>query len=93
MFVPGYTSIVRFYIFYSIIGILLAYVPHESNLTRGHPPLFPKVVEALALEQRVILLAKDVAALAPCCEALLGLLFPFSWSHVYIPNLPFELLM
>ena len=56
-------------------------------------PTFSQAVEALALEKRVILLAKDVAVLAPCCEALLGLLFPFSWSHVYIPFLPYDLLM
>jgi len=56
-------------------------------------PSVVRIVEALAMEQRVVLIAEDVAALAPVAEALLSFLFPLSWTHVYIPLLPAELLL
>ena len=45
------------------------------------------------LERRVLVVADNVAVLAPVCEALVSFLFPFVWPHVYIPLLPEELVM
>jgi hypothetical protein len=47
---------------------------------------------ALLLEQRLCVVAEDVAQLTPVCEALRGLLAPLAWQHCYIPLLPTELL-
>jgi len=49
-------------------------------------------LEAMLLEHKVCLIAKDVSLLTPICEALRLLLFPFAWQHCYIPLLPKELL-
>ena len=51
------------------------------------------IVEALCTERRVLVIADNVAVLAPVCEALMSFLFPFVWPHVYIPLLPEELIM
>lgn len=53
------------------------------------------LVKALAcalLEKSVLLIAQDAALLAPVAEALLALVRPFEWSHVYVPVLPRPLL-
>lgn len=46
------------------------------------------IVTALLIERRVIFLSKDYALLTPVIEAVLGLLYPFKWRHVYIPLVP-----
>jgi hypothetical protein len=56
-------------------------------------PTVIHIIEALLSERQVVLIADDVAVLAPIAEALLSFLFPFDWNHVYIPLLPVELLM
>ena len=50
------------------------------------------VVRCLLLEQRVLVRSAHVGALAPCSEALLALLFPHCWEHVYVPLLPTQLM-
>ena len=44
-----------------------------------------KLVAALLLERRVLLVARDAARLVAAQEALRALLHPFAWPHVYIP--------
>ena len=43
---------------------------------------------ALAMERRVVVVARSVAALVSTCESLLGLLFPLQFDFPYIPVLP-----
>jgi hypothetical protein len=47
-----------------------------------------QIVEALSMEENVVLISRDLSALAPCAEALLSFMFPLAWPHVYIPLLP-----
>ena len=51
-----------------------------------------KLVECLVWEQRIVFISSDLSLLAPCCEALMSLLWPFFWQHIYIPLLPPELI-
>ncbi len=46
------------------------------------------IVTALLSEQKVILVSKSKAYLPIACDALLGLLYPLSWKHVYLPLVP-----
>lgn len=53
------------------------------------------LVKALAcalLERPLLFVADDTALLAPVAEALLALIRPFEWAHVYVPVLPRPLL-
>lgn len=51
-----------------------------------------RVFACLLLEYRVVLLSRSYYALTLTAECLTALLFPFTWSHVYIPVLPANLL-
>lgn len=44
------------------------------------------------LERPILLVAESASVLAPVAEALLALMRPFEWSHVYVPVLPRPLL-
>lgn len=44
------------------------------------------------MEQRIILLSSHTAMLHIAGQALISLLYPFTWHHVYIPVLPARLL-
>lgn len=55
-------------------------------------PELVKALSALLLERKVILVSRQQELLGCCCEALLGLLYPFTWSHTYIPLLCRQLL-
>tara|TARA_B100000795_G_scaffold265084_1_gene246426 strand:+ start:65 stop:1189 length:1125 start_codon:yes stop_codon:yes gene_type:complete len=50
------------------------------------------VVSAVLLEQRILLHSENLDTLNKCGEALLSLLFPLQWQHVYVPLLPTQLL-
>ena len=50
------------------------------------------LVEAVLMEQRVLLLSSKLSALTVVGETLLHLLFPLRWPHVYIPLLPRSLI-
>ena len=50
------------------------------------------VVCSVLLEQRVLLHSEDLDVLNKCGEALIALLFPLCWQHVYVPLLPAQLL-
>ena len=51
-----------------------------------------QLIEAVLLEQRILLLSTKLSALTVVAETLLHLIFPFRWPHVYIPLLPRSLL-
>ncbi len=53
---------------------------------------FLTVYTALCLEEKVVLLSSRTSLLTFAAEALLTLLYPFSWQHVYIPLLPDQLM-
>lgn len=50
------------------------------------------VVCSILLEQRILLHSEDLNVLHKCAEALISLLFPLCWQHVYVPLLPVQLL-
>ena len=50
------------------------------------------VVEAVLMEQRLLLLSSKLSALTVVAETLLHLIFPLRWPHVYIPLLPRSLI-
>jgi len=50
------------------------------------------LLEAVLMEQRVLLLSSKLSALTVVGETLLHLIFPLRWPHVYIPLLPRSLI-
>ncbi|CAM9142204.1 unnamed protein product [Chrysoparadoxa australica] len=48
--------------------------------------------EALLVERSILLISSQLSLLTTCAEVLTLLLFPLSWTHVYIPVLPESLL-
>ncbi|ESO95421.1 hypothetical protein LOTGIDRAFT_116963, partial [Lottia gigantea] len=51
-----------------------------------------KVFSALLLERRVILYSKSLSVLTQVIHAVVALLYPFHWQHIYIPILPSSML-
>ena len=47
--------------------------------------------QGLLLERKIILLCNSKAALSQIAHALINLIFPFKWIHVYVPILPEKL--
>jgi hypothetical protein len=47
-----------------------------------------EVFNALICENSVLMLSDSFSVLTPCTEALLYLIQPFQWPHIYIPVLP-----
>jgi pentatricopeptide repeat protein len=43
---------------------------------------------ALMVERKVLLVSRQSSVLTVCAEILCSLLFPFRWSHLYVPMLP-----
>ena len=43
---------------------------------------------ATLLERRIIFVAEQLSLLSSCCHAIVALLYPFSWQHVFVPILP-----
>ena len=56
------------------------------------PATVVSLVSCLLMEQRLLVHSEDVNRLAAVCESLAALLFPFVWSHVYVPLLPLQLI-
>ena len=50
------------------------------------------VLIVVSLSQRILLHSTSYETLTGACEALVSLLFPFVWPHIYIPMLPLQLL-
>lgn len=44
--------------------------------------------ECVLLEKKLFIVSKYKSAITQVSEALTSLIFPFQWSHVYIPVLP-----
>ena len=51
-----------------------------------------RLVSCLLTEQSILIHSADVSLLTPVCEALLALIYPFQWPHIYVPVLPEQLL-
>lgn len=51
------------------------------------------VVGCLAVESQVVLCSRHYPLLTPCAQALLSLLYPFSWTNVYVPVLPYHMVV
>ncbi|GKY91231.1 hypothetical protein MPSEU_000095700 [Mayamaea pseudoterrestris] len=47
-----------------------------------------KLWSAMVLERKILLLSSQHSILGVCAEILCSMLFPFRWSHLYIPLLP-----
>eukprot|EP00939_MAST-03C_sp_MAST-3C-sp1_P001689 g1689.t1 len=56
------------------------------------PVLVAKLVGILLQEKNLILFSEHSSLLTPCCEALLSLMWPLTWSGVYVPLLPLSLI-
>ncbi|KAL6042658.1 Suppression of tumorigenicity 5 [Balamuthia mandrillaris] len=50
------------------------------------------VFASLLVERRIIFVADGVSTLSACVQAMVALLYPFSWQHVFIPVLPRSML-
>ena len=75
---------------------------NEPNVWSGLPlfPLFEclspeNVLSLLALvltERQILFVSSQLSLLTTCAEAITSLIYPFSWTHAYIPILPSKLL-
>ena len=66
--------------------------PFHLLLSRLRPENIIDVLHCLLLEMRVVLVTKETQDLGPVAQALLDLLMPFQWKHVFVPFLPSSLL-
>lgn len=48
-------------------------------------------LEAMLMEQKLILLSSNLALLTVAAESLMSLLYPFKWNYIYLPLLPVSL--
>ena len=55
------------------------------------PKPFVTLLTAMLCEKRICFIASDMDKLTSCTQAALGLLYPFSWQHTFIPVLPASL--
>jgi len=62
--------------------------PFHLLLERLRPENVVDVLHCLLLELRVVLITKEVQDLGPVAQALVDLLLPFHWRHVFVPYLP-----
>lgn len=51
-----------------------------------------QLFSSLLMERRVVLCAHSLSLLSGCAHALMALLYPFQWQHVFIPVLPNNLI-
>ncbi|KAK6191595.1 hypothetical protein SNE40_003242 [Patella caerulea] len=51
-----------------------------------------KVFSSLLLERRIILCSNNLSCLTQAIHAIVALLYPFHWQHIYIPILPVAML-
>ena len=49
------------------------------------------LIEALLLERRILMVAQDKDTVSAAVHGAAGLLYPFSWQHIYLPLLPLAL--
>lgn len=67
-------------------------VPIASLLTALSSNNLSWVLVALLCERRVIIVSERLPLLSSCIHAIVSLLYPFQWQHIYIPILPYSLL-
>ncbi|CAN0042323.1 unnamed protein product, partial [Scytosiphon promiscuus] len=67
-------------------------VPVTPLLVKLGPRNFLRLWSAILCERRILLVAEDVRTLSTCVHALMAMLYPFSWQHVFIPLLPADML-
>eukprot|EP00624_Nannochloropsis_granulata_P004439 evm.model.NODE_31977_length_99932_cov_29.870142.20 len=56
------------------------------------PKSFTLLLSAMLCEHRICFISYEMDKLFACTHAAIGLLYPFSWQHVFIPVLPPSLL-
>ena len=47
-----------------------------------------KLLECVLLENQILVYSSDFDKLMLVCESITSLIYPFTWSHVYVPLLP-----
>ena len=57
-------------------------------LTRLPSTQLRYVLSAVLCERRIIIVSASVEALSLCASAVVSLLYPFSWQHIFVPLLP-----
>eukprot|EP01121_Diplochlamys_sp_Union-15-3_P000379 TRINITY_DN1034_c0_g1_i5.p1 TRINITY_DN1034_c0_g1~~TRINITY_DN1034_c0_g1_i5.p1 ORF type:complete len:244 (-),score=33.94 TRINITY_DN1034_c0_g1_i5:160-891(-) len=55
-------------------------------------PQILNIFECLLVENRIIVVAKEISVLSHCVNALYAMTYPFVWQHVFIPILPKKLM-
>lgn len=81
----------RFVQYRSPRALQVANYPFHLLLQRLRPENIVDVLHCLLFELRVILVSSDESILAPIAEAMVSLLLPFRWKHIYVPYLPSSL--
>lgn len=67
-------------------------VSHSQLFSLLSVPCIMAVFSALLSEQRVIMVSDNVERLSACMHSATALLYPFSWSQIYVPLLPSTLI-
>ena len=61
-------------------------------LTRLASTQLRYVLSAVLCERRIIIISASVEALSLCSSAVVSLLYPFTWQHIFVPLLPAAML-
>ena len=101
LYIPSYDKLLRFTIndkeldFYRIANYGKLWDTNENYIETLFRLLnYEQIItawEGLLLEKKLILICSSKAILFIVANALINLLFPFNWIHVYIPILPEKL--
>jgi len=70
----------------------LEIVDLQSLLHHIHPEGLLTIFTFLLVERRVIFYSDNVTTLSACVQAVVALLFPLNWQHIFVPVLPPSLL-
>jgi hypothetical protein len=49
------------------------------------------ILSSLLQEKKIVFTSSDISLLSDCIHASLSLLYPFSWSHIFMPILPLSM--
>jgi hypothetical protein len=66
----------------------LEHVNLSLLFTTLSPRKIIQIFSSVLMERRIILCSSNLNLLTGCAHALLALLYPFEWQHVFIPILP-----
>ena len=75
-------------------------VPNDTNLRPivkvafdiMPPQKIGRLVVALLTDTPIIVISSDLSKLSRFCYALIGLIFPMTWHHIFAPVLPLDLI-